>query len=134
MNKRRINLAGDFSGRQLLGRMIRQELTPPVDNRAKILDLMKGLEKASQTGSWYVPSRLSVDFTADDYLEVMKEGYRYARQFKDNWFQGVNACPYGPASPMRKNHKAEAWYAGWWFYFYVVNKWEKAADAAESKE
>ena len=59
----------------------------------------------------------------EEELKIAKEGYRFAEQHKDNWVAGVNRCPYGAASPKNHNVRAEAWYYGWWFYFYIVKPW-----------
>ncbi len=51
-------------------------------------------------------------------LSIMREGYDFALLHSDNWFAGVNRCPYGLGIP--SNELANAWYRGWWFYFYNI--------------
>lgn len=62
-----------------------------------------------------------LDLHTEDELYIAKQGFRCAKEHKDNWFAGVNCCPYGPGVP--GNGKANAWYAGWWFFFYIVKPW-----------
>ena len=50
--------------------------------------------------------------------EIAKEGFRFAKLHRDKWWEGVNQCPYGPGVP--GNDKANAWYRGWWFFFYTI--------------
>lgn len=59
--------------------------------------------------------------TTMDELEIAKEGFGFAKQHRDNWVSGVNRCPYGPGG--YGNAEADAWYRGWWFFFYVVKPW-----------
>lgn len=68
-----------------------------------------------------------------DELAIARDGFVFAKQHRDNFFAGVNCCPYGPAWPGGNNVKAEAWYRGWWFFFHVVKKWSDATkDTKES--
>ncbi len=54
-------------------------------------------------------------------LYIAKEGFAFAKLHRDGWFSGVNRCPYGPGIP--GNLRAQAWYEGWWFFFYTVKPW-----------
>lgn len=69
-----------------------------------------------------VSSPQKISFEAE--LEIAKEGFRFAKQYHDNWFDGVNRCPYDPAypQPYRRNDRAEAWYRGWWFYHHTIKR------------
>ena len=63
------------------------------------------------------------ELTTEEELQIMKEGFRFAKLYRHNWLDGVNRCPYGPAPPHMGRLRAEAWYSGWWFYFYVIKPW-----------
>jgi hypothetical protein len=57
-------------------------------------------------------------------IEIAKQGYRTA-EMATNWYQVINACPYGPAYPGNGNWRAHAWYRGFWFFMYVVKRWRE---------
>jgi len=55
---------------------------------------------------------------------IAQEGYSFARQHRDKWFQAVNQCPHGPARADGGGiWEAHAWYEGFWFFFYVMKPW-----------
>jgi hypothetical protein len=70
---------------------------------------------------WKMAAKESLPIEVE--LRIAKEGYIFAQQHKDNWIAGVNNCQYGPANPNHHNLRAEAWYYGWWFYFYIIKPW-----------
>jgi hypothetical protein len=80
-------------------------------------------------------SKLDVDI----YIAIAHMGYHAAEssvctkfEATADWYHFVNSCPYGPSILSDKNSdpKAEAWYDGFWFFFYVVKPWRDACGTA----
>jgi hypothetical protein len=61
-------------------------------------------------------------------LEIAREGFMRARACQNRWFAGVNSCPYWEESARN------AWYKGWWFFFYVLLPWEKLINEQATPE
>lgn len=68
-----------------------------------------------------------------ELVTIAREGFTFAKRVADEGREAiayVNSCPYGPGWPNEtspRNQRANAWYYGWWFYWYVVRRWNLVA-------
>jgi len=79
-------------------------------------------------------AKLTSAFEAE--ILAAREGFTYAKSLTERGIDcipGVNCCPYGPAYPKDNKEglpystQANAWYEGWWFWWYVIKPWSEVA-------